>query len=130
MPSSPAIQPFENGILTLEIRGLGPVVSFKNSKVLLVKNPKTGEPLKRPMLVTKGEYKKQMRKIVESFVLQLLCASQTIIDGTGTALLRRSLIASLLPEDDSLNEIPEFHVYVERVEEGQEGALIEIQRIG
>lgn len=119
-----------NEILTLEIRGLGPVVSFKNSKVLLVKNPKTGEPLKRPMLVTKGSYKKQMRKIVESFVAQLLCASQTVNGGTGTAQLRRYLTASLLPADDSLSDIPEFHVYTEYVEEGQEGAIIEIQRIG
>lgn len=118
-----------NETLILEIRGLGPVVSFKNSKVLLVKNPKTGEPLKRPMLVTKGEYKKQMQKIVDAFVSQLLCASQTINGGTGTALLRRSLTALLLPADDSLSDIPEFHVYTEYVEEGQEGALIEIQRI-
>jgi hypothetical protein len=119
-----------NAILTLEIRGLGPVVSFKNQKVLITKNPKTKQPLDRPMLVTKGEYKKQMRKIVDAFVSQLLCASQTINGGTGTARLRQSLIASLLPEDDSLTDCPELHVYVEYVEPGEEGALIEIQRIG
>lgn len=115
-------------ILILEIKGLGPVVSFKNSKVLITKG-KGGRPLPRPMLVTKAEYKRQMQKIVDSFVSQLLCASRTISGGTGTAQWRRSLIVLSLPADDSLNDLPEIHLKVERVEKGDEGALIEIQRI-
>lgn len=124
MQANPSSEP----ILTLEIKGVGPVVSFKNSKVLITKG-RGGRPLPKPLLVTKAEYKHQMRKIVESFASQLLCACQTANGGMGTARLRRSLIALLLPADDSLNDIPEIHLKVERVDEGQEGALIEIQRI-
>lgn len=114
--------------MTLEIKGVGPVVSFKNSKVMITKG-KGGKPLPRPMLVTKAEFKRQMQKIVESFVSQLLCASQTTDGGMGTVQLRRSLTALSMPADDSLNDIQEIHLYLERVDEGQEGALIQIQRI-
>lgn len=124
MPQNLSSEP----ILTLEIKGLGPVVSFKNSKVLIAKG-KGGRPLPRPMLVTKAEYKRQMQKIVESFVSQLLCASQTMPSGTGTARWRRSLIVLSLPADDSLNDVPEIHLNVEYVDKGEEGALIQIQRI-
>lgn len=124
MPATPS----ENSILTLEIRGVGHVVSFKNSKIMITKG-KGGRPLPRPMLITKGEYKVQMQKIVESFVSQLLCASRTVNGATGTAQWRRSLIALSMPADDSLNDIPEIHLYVKRVEIGEEGADVEIQEI-
>lgn len=126
------LQPIMNEspkVLRLEIRGLNHISSFKNSKVLITKNSFTGQPLEKPLLVTKGEYKKQMAKIVEAFLSQLLCAYQTAKEETGTALSRQYWIALSLPEDDSLNFVPEIHLHLERVPEGEEGALIEIEKL-
>lgn len=118
----------ESPKVRLEIRGVKHIVSYKNSKVLITKTPQ-GRPLDRPLLVTKGEYKKQMNRIVDAFVAQLLCAYQTAKEETGTALSLPFWIASSLPGDDSLTDIPEIHMTVEYVPEGDEGALIEIERL-
>lgn len=114
--------------LKIQVRGLGPIVSFKNSKVLIAKGP-GGRPLPRPLLITKGEYKKQMQAITDAIESQSLCEFQTRFGETVTAPSLRSLIASSLPEDDSLNHIPEMHIYTERVEAGQEGVDITIERL-
>jgi hypothetical protein len=126
MPANPSSVPIP--LLWLEIRNLGPVVSFKNSKVLIAKGA-GGKPLPRPLLVTKGEYKKQMEKIVQSFVSQLFLKSQTKDDVTGTALFPPSSIALLMPADDSLNDIPEIHLHTEHVPVGEEGADIIIEKL-
>lgn len=117
-----------NSMLRLTISGLGHVVSFKNQKVLITKGP-GGRPLRRPLLVTKGSYKKQMVAIVKSFESQLFSKSRTTAVETGTEPLPPSSIALLLPGDDSVSHIPELHVYVERVEVGDEGAEIIIEKL-
>lgn len=112
--------------ICLKIRGLGAISSFKNSKVLICRGP-SGQPLKRPLLVTKKEFKKQMAAITESFVLQLCSEYRIRRDAMETGLSLPLWIACQWPSDDSLNQIPEIHVYVERVEKGQEGADVIIE---
>ena len=104
--------------MKLDVRNLGHVPSFKNSKMLA-----------RGRLITLPERQKWMEQCRESFVSQLLSASQTSADGISTAPCPRSLIASSLPQDDSVNDICEIAVRVETVEKGQEGASIEVERI-
>lgn len=101
--------------LELTIRGIGHVPSMKNSKV---KAPNG--------IFTKPTYRKWMQACVDSFVLQLYSAFRTRGGVTGTGLSRQSWIAGVGPSDDSVREIVEIQVRVERVEPGYEGADIEI----
>lgn len=104
------------------------IPSFKNSKRWVTKLP-NGKPLKRPLLITSPEYQEWMEKAAASLESQLLSMCQT--DTGETQLVRSKLFAmlSLLPADDSVNDLPEGSWKVERVAPGSEGATIVIERL-
>lgn len=112
--------------LRLEVRGIVP--SFKNNKMLIVKDPR-GRPLRRPLLITKPEFQKAMEQITRDFVSQLLSASQIAGGGTVTAHGKRLLIASCVPADDCWTQIPDVRIKAELCEAGHEGATILIERL-
>ena len=102
----------------LSIHGLGEVVSFKNNKVIA-----------KGRLFTKPKYADWMQKCADSFALQLLSEWLTIGGAMRMGCTRPSWIASVVPLDDSVREIVEFHVRVEKVEHGQEGADVFVERL-
>lgn len=104
--------------VTIAIEGLGHVPSFKNSKLL-----------SRGRTITKPEYQEWMDRVVRSIGSQLRSEFQTrgIEITMGPSAL--SLIASLLPLDDSRQWIPEHSVTTQCVSPGQEGAVVKIERI-
>lgn len=107
--------------VTLEIKGLGEIPSFKNSKVLA-----------RGRMFTKPAYQKTMERITRSFEFQLKSALQTTGTGTPMEPYQPCSIVSLgqlVPLDDSRQWIPEIHVKAVKVSKGQEGAVIMIERI-
>ena len=104
--------------MRLVVESQGHVPSFKNTKMLT-----------RGRLITKPERQEWMERCTESFVSQLLSASQTSADGTSTVPCPRSSIPSLLPADDSVNDICEMVIRVQTVAKGQEGATIEVDRM-
>jgi hypothetical protein len=113
---SPARAP--SGPIVLEVRGLGPVPAFKNSKLLT-----------RGKIITKPEYKQWMERCVQAFAFQLFSAIRACDAGTSTEQPALCLIVSLLPEDDCWTILPELHVRAERCPKGEEGATITIERI-
>jgi len=102
--------------IRLNVKGLGHVPSFKNSKIW------TGKKL-----ITKPERQEWMRRCTQSFESQLRSLSQTSEAGMETAHLAPYSIASSLPLDDSVHWIPELRVVVVFVEPGEEGAEIVIE---
>lgn len=114
--------------IVLQLKEIPP--SFKNSKMLITKNPK-GIPLDRPMLITKPEFQVQMEQITQLFASQLKSA---LAHGTGKTLTGFSLLSAIalsVPEDDCLaylrggvNVLP---VKVESLAE--EGVTITIERV-
>ena len=122
------LPPLANGGKPTIERRLPP--SFKNSKMLIVKNPR-GRPLRRPMLITKPEYQELMEAIIQSFVFQLRSAFRGT-DGkilTGSSL--RALIALSMPEDDALPYLTGgISIRPRRVPKGEEGVTITVERIG
>lgn len=109
--------------ITLAVRHMGHVPSFKNNKrSIRLKNGSS-------MPVTDKKTKKWMQKCIESFESQLFC--DTLITGVGTLTgpFLPSLIAWYLPQDDSRQWIPELHIYAEQVKPGEEGAKIIIERL-
>lgn len=112
--------------VTLEVRGGVP--SFKNSKMLITRDPR-GRPLRKPMLITKPELQQRMEAITESLRYQLLSAFKTA-DGVilmGQPL--RCLIALSTPDDDCWTRIPVLKITAELCDPGEEGATITIKRI-
>jgi hypothetical protein len=112
--------------LALEVRGTIP--SFKNSKMLITKDPR-GRPLRRALLITKPEFQKRMSEIVDSFVSQLLSAFQTAEGQTLTGSSLRCAIALSVPADDCWTMVPEISIQGELCQPGQEGASITIERL-
>ncbi len=111
--------------LTIKIRGLGHVVSFKNTKMIL---PARGS--RRAMLITDPKKRKLMDQYTRLIESALSSAYQTAGGETGTGLSRRSWIAASMPLDDSLDWIPESDGYrTELVEDGQEGMDIIIEQL-
>lgn len=104
-------------VLRLVIRGLGHVVSFKNSKMIA-----------RGRLITDPKKQEQMDRIIRSFESQLLSAFQTTEGAILTVPYRQFLTASL-PADDDWKHLPEIHLSVALVPKGEEGAEITIERI-
>jgi hypothetical protein len=118
--------------LKLEIRGCGHIVSFKNTKMILPAQIEkgTGRVLRRAMLITDPKKQILMRQYEACIESALYSAFQTAGGETGTGQSLLSWIASCVFVDDSLDQIPESDGYrVERVEKGDEGAVIEITRI-
>jgi hypothetical protein len=101
----------------LVIRGVH-IPSFKNAKRIVGKK-----------LITDPEIKARKKAIEEDFVWQLLSSIQIAALATQMGLSRRSLIASLLPEDDCWTIIPEITVKCVLVEESEEGCEIVIEKI-
>jgi hypothetical protein len=110
--------------LTLSVRNLGHVPSFKNSKEIV-----PGKKGRRSMLITKPERQKWMKDAVESFTSQLRSALAMRGIATMTGPIPLSKIASLLPLDDSRKWIPSHSVVTLLVSKRNEGATIEITRI-
>jgi hypothetical protein len=110
----------------LEIRGLT-VPSFKNNKILVSKG-RNGQPLPRPLLITKPEFQKLMRKIEDSFVSQLISAFQTAGGETSTGHSLQSWIASIMPHDDCWTAVPEITVRGQLCQSGSEGATVTIEK--
>lgn len=103
--------------VVLEVSGIGNVPSKKNSKMLT-----------RGHLITKPEYQKWMEKCIQGFVSQLSSGTATIEEGMQTGALPQSLIASLMPEDDSWQWIPEIRILASKGNHNS-GALITIEQI-
>ena len=104
--------------IRLSIRGLGSAPSFKNSKMIA-----------RGRLITDPKKQKWMERCTLSFEHQLRSEFRTrgIEITTGPSAL--SLIALLLPLDDSRKWIPEHSVNTQQVSKGEEGADILIEAL-
>lgn len=123
------IEKFQGKELRFEIRGFH-IPSFKNSKMILgIRKQPNGDWKGTPFIATKTDYKNQMKEITQSLLSQLISASQTIAEGTLTEPQARSLIAWLMPQDDSRQWIPDLRVTCEKVDAGNEGATITVRRI-
>jgi hypothetical protein len=106
-----------NATIKLEIRGFHPT-SFKNSKMMC-----------RGRLITDPKKQKQMEQIIQDFVSQLISSTPTTAAETWTEAQQLCWIASSTPADDSYQWIPEIHLLARRVEKGDEGANITIERL-
>ena len=104
--------------IVLEIQGLDHVPSFKNGKMWTRRGP-----------ITDPKKQKWMNKAVASIESQLRSELATRGIGTTTGPLAPSLIASLLPLDDSRKWIAEHSASTLLVSKGNEGASITIERI-
>jgi hypothetical protein len=104
------------------------IPSFKNAKHWVTHTPK-GVPLARPFLITSPEFQQWMEKAVLSLESQLLSLCQTASGGTPPEPSKLFAMLSLLPEDDSVNDLPAGAWTVVRVPPGEEGAQILLERI-
>jgi hypothetical protein len=104
------------------------IPSFKNSKRWITKLP-NGKPLSRPFLITSPEFQKWMEKAVQSFESQLFSLFQIAEGETLQGHSKLFAMLSLLPEDDSVNDLTEGSWKVNRVQQGKEGATITIERL-
>ena len=103
--------------LQLVVAGMGHVPAFKNRKRIA-----------RGQLITDPKVQKWMANCVSSFVSQLHSSSLTTDDATSTGQPLQFSIASL-PHDDNWKVLPEVHVRGVKVEKGEEGAQILIEKI-
>lgn len=92
-----ANRPEEGTRVCLEVKGVPP--SFKNRKRIYGRR-----------LVTDPKVAKRMRQIEDSFVSQLLSASQRPDDKTWTASQAASWIAWYVPEDDAWQFLPHLSI--------------------
>lgn len=111
-------------MLKLEIKGLGPVPSFKNSKQI-VTNRRTG----KPFIMSNPKKKKWMDAAIHSLECQLRILFPTIEGETHGAWQKRLLTALLLPLDDCWEQMLPGNQEVVLVPKGQEGCLITMERI-
>ncbi len=111
----------DSGKLRLVVQFGEEVPSFKNSKMIITRP--------RPRLITKPERQKWMQKAILVIESQLRSWLLTTGTETQTGLIPLSKIASSLPLDDSLKWIPSHSVSWRRVKKGEEGAIIEIERL-
>jgi hypothetical protein len=104
------------------------IPSKKNNKMFV--STVRGRPLKRPLLITKPEYQQWTEKAVQSLESQLLSMCQTESGEIQPGHLKLSAILSLLPADDSVNDLTEGSWKVDRTAKpGEEGATIVIERL-
>ena len=106
-----------DGDLCLVVQGLGHVPAMKNKKRIF-----------NGRLITEPKTQKWMASCVSSFVSQLQCAFQTSDEETSTDAWLLFAIASL-PPDDNWKNLPLIQIQAEIVEKGQEGAIIQLERI-
>jgi hypothetical protein len=119
MPANPQFAP-----IRLQVRGLGHVISFKNKKRAIL-DRHTG----KMRTMTEAKAQEWMKRCVQAFESQLICAYQTTEGAMPMARSRRSWIAWSVPQDDSVTWIPEEMIRVVRVAKGEEGADILIERL-
>lgn len=110
------------GPLVLEIRGLGPVPSLKNSKRTVIQEGGKAKPITSPKV------KKWMQTAVAHIASQCLSDTPIIVAGTQTAHLQPFWTA-LLPRDDCWTVIPEINIRCTLCAPGDEGATITIERL-
>jgi hypothetical protein len=113
MNNSPNTKP-----VVLRVMGLGHVPSFKNGKMLT-----------RGRTITDPRKREWMDRCTRDFVSQLSCVLRTVADETQTELPARSLIAWLMPLDDSTRWVPELVVRAVQCAKGDEGAFVIVERI-
>jgi len=106
-------------VLTLQIRGLSHVPSFKNTKMIITR-PK-------PRLITDPRKKQWMERAIRLIESQFAGAFPMRADETVGAWRKRLQIASCLPLDDSLGWMIPGPQSVVRVAPGEEGADIVIE---
>lgn len=104
--------------LTLEIKGLGHVPSFKNRKRICGKR-----------LVVQKDIGERMDRMVRALEFALLSSFRTTVEGTWTAQQLRSWMRSFVPEDDCWKFVAEVHLTSAKCMKGQEGCVITIERI-
>ncbi|HYE29944.1 MAG TPA: hypothetical protein VEH27_00820 [Methylomirabilota bacterium] len=112
--------------ITLEIQGIGPVPSFKNSKQIRKKRDGTR------FIASADRNKDWMQRCIRLIGSQLISATQTTAPGTSTAhSAQSSTVSSPLPLgfDDSRQWIPEIIIRSRQVPKGQEGATLTIERL-
>lgn len=108
--------------LVLEIRGLGPVPSLKNSKRMVIQKGGKAKPITNPKV------KKWMNQAAALIASQCRFGTQT---GAGVMVMAplQAYWIALLPRDDCWTVIPELVVTSQLCEPGEEGATITIERI-
>jgi hypothetical protein len=106
------------------VQGLGEIPSFKNKKQI-------GRSFKKKaVLFTKPKVKQQMERITRAIECRLRSSFLTVGIAMGTECIPLSRIVSSLPLDDSLAWIPEHSVNWRRVNKGEEGFELTIEKIG
>ena len=113
------------GTIRLVVKGIGNCPSFKNRKRAIL-DSNTG----KMRTLTEPKAKQWMEKCIQSLSSQLLAYSQTTEGGTLTDAQRQCLTALLRQSDqfdDSWQWIPEIDIRSRLVEQGQEGAEVEIE---
>jgi len=113
--------PMEAGAsLTLEIRGIGPVPSFKNTKKIIRKRDG------KPGIITDPKKKRWMNDAVDQLESQLRGAFPMLAGETHGEWQKRLRTAWWQLLDDSLTHQLPGNQDVERVEKGNEGCEITI----
>jgi hypothetical protein len=130
--------------VTIELKGLGPIPSFKNRKRILAWLDKA---LKREefrcgeywiakksikiltALITQPDHQQWMDTAISHIESQLRSALVTTGGVTLTGASVRSQIASLVPLDDCWTSFREVVIKSELCEPGEEGATITITRL-
>lgn len=115
--------------ITLVIKGLGHCPSFKNSKMICgLKQIKPNLWSGKPFLITQPKKKAWMDAAILSIASQLRSLCPTTAGATSTECLQRFLTACV-PQDDCWQMIPQLSVMGEKTAKGNEGCVIEIERI-
>lgn len=100
----------------------GQVPAFKNHKRAIL-DRKTG----KLRTLTEPKVKKWMAQCESDLLSQLRSLYLMTAAETPMGVSAQSWIASVAPSDDSVKEIPEIHVNVEKVPKGKEGAEIKLR---
>lgn len=104
--------------ISLSVKGIGHVPSFKNSKMMT-----------RGRLITDPKKQKWMAKCTKDIESQLRYLFLITDPGTETECIPRSRIVSSLPLDDCLDWIGSHSVSWRKVNKGEEGAIVEIEAL-
>lgn len=105
----------------LEIKGYH-IPAFKNSKLLLKK---------KGLLITNPRYQSIMKQIMRDIESQLSLESRTTAEGILTECSAHCWTALLksLPQDDSWQWMPEITMKAVKVNKGDEGATLVIEKL-
>lgn len=111
-----------DGAIRIVIQGLGHVPAKKNSKAIV-----PGKGKRKSRLITKPEYQQWIQRCTHAIVSQLFSGIQTSVGEMSMADSAQFLM-SLLPSDDNWVEVEIGFVRGEKVDKGQEGAVVIIER--